>query len=162
MTKEKKPPQHKATHQGKLKIGGITIPCAVLENKERVISVRGVANALGTKGGGAYWKLKKAGKQTLPEFISAQALAPYIKDENNEIISGTVSYITKNEKAAVGLRADILPKICDIWIRALNDGVLSTNQRKIARVAYILMSAFAKLGITALIDEATGYQKDKD
>ena len=118
---------------------------------------------MGTKGGGAYWKLKKEGKTKLPEFISVKSLEPYVGEGIKEVLSGTVSYISVgNNKVSVGLKAGILPKICDIWVKALNDGVLTVEQRRIAKKAYILLSAFAKVGITALIDEATGFQKEKD
>jgi len=45
-------------------------------------------------------------------------------------------------------------------VKALSDGKLTENQRKVAEQSRILLGAFAEIGITALIDEATGYQKD--
>ena len=37
----------KATHEGELRIGDVSIPCAVLEDGTRVISQRGFARAIG-------------------------------------------------------------------------------------------------------------------
>lgn len=154
----------KATHQGELKIGMIALPVAVLDNKDRVVSIRGMARALGVKGGGAYWKERKANpdKEMLPEFISAKNIEPYAKERIQEILAGTIPYTALNGSDAVGLRAEIIPKICDIWVKALSDSKLTESQRKVAEQSRILLSAFAEVGITALVDEATGYQKDKD
>jgi hypothetical protein len=52
--------------------------------------------------------------------------------------------------------------ICDIWLRALSDDVLTQKQRKVAQQAHIFLSAFAHVGIIALVDEATGYQETLD
>src|SRR3989344_1888923 len=160
----KKEDVRKATHQGELKIGSIALPVAVLDNKERVVSIRGMALALGVKGGGAYWKERKANpdKEMLPEFISTRNIEPYVKERLSEILGGTIPYTALNGSDAVGLRADIITKICDIWVKALSDDKLTENQRKVAEQSRILLGAFAEVGITALVDEATGYQKDKD
>ena len=158
-----------ATHQGDIKIGesGLELPSAVLNNRERVISVRGMANALGVKGGGAYWKLKKIAstedeKAILPEFISVKNLGPYLGEITNDLIAGTVPYKALNGQEATGIKAEIIPKICDIWLKALKANVLTQKQREVAEKAHILLSAFATVGITALIDEATGFQKEID
>jgi len=164
MAVEKTKLERHATHQGELKIGSITIPCAVLDNKERVISIRGMAKALGVKGGGAYWqeKRKKPDAEMLPEFISAKNIEPYVSETMPEIMAATVPYVALAGQDADGLKAEIIPKICDIWVRALLDGKLTENQKKVAEQSRILLGAFAAVGITALVDEATGYQKEKD
>jgi len=153
-----------ATHQGEIVVGSLKIPCAVLDNRERVVSIRGIATALETKGGGAYWKQKKENpdQEMLPEFISAKNIEKYAKDSLPELLSGTVTYKATSGQESEGIRADIIPKICDIWVRALSDGVLTEKQKKTAKQAHILLSAFATVGISALIDEATGFQKEKD
>lgn len=164
MEKKKKIHEHHATHQGEMNINGIIIPCAVLENRERVISIRGIATALGTKGGGAYWKQKRERpeEEMLPEFISAKNIESYARAKLPELLAGTVSYKSLSGQEAEGIRAEIIPDICDIWVKALSEGKLTEKQMKTARQAHILLSAFAKLGITALVDEATGFQKEKD
>lgn len=164
MAKKTEQIKHHATHQGEININGIIIPCAVLENRERVISIRGIATALGTKGGGAYWKSKreKPDEEILPEFISAKNVETYARVKLPELIAGTISYRALSGQEAEGIKAEIIPDICDIWVKALSDGVLTEKQQKTAQQAHILLSAFAKLGVTALVDEATGYQKEKD
>jgi len=153
----------KATHQAD-SIGPLPISCAVLNNRERIISIRSFANFLGVKGGGAYWKSKKEKPdvELLPEFVSAKFLEDYIDDEVRELLTNTLNYTAINGQPAGGIRAIIIPKICDVWIRALVGGKLTDSQKKVALNAQKLQSALAGVGITALIDEATGFQKLKD
>lgn len=153
-----------AVNQGEIKLGELTLQVAVLNNTERVISIRGLANFLGVKGGGTYWKMKKGkpDNSMLPEFVSAQYLEPYITDEVKELLINTLTYSALNGQPAEGIKAKILPKICDVWVKALNGGKLNEKQREVANRAYLLLSAFAEIGITALIDEVTGYQKQKN
>jgi len=163
--KKNAPKLPKALRQGELKFLG-NIPVAVLNTpaRDRVVSVRGMANALGVKGGGAYWQARKEkpNAEMLPEFVSASYLEPYISNNVQELLTNTIPYITTSGTQAVGVRAEVIPKICDVWIKAKNNDALKTHKRlKIAENAYILLSAFAEVGITALIDEATGYTKDR-
>ena len=160
-----RPKTPKALRQGELKFLG-NIPVAVLDTptRDRVVSIRGMANALGVKGGGAYWQARKEkpDEKLLPEFVSASYLKNYISDNVQELLTNTIPYTTTFGKQAVGVRAEVIPKICDVWIKAKNDDALKTPKRlEVADKAYILLSAFAEVGITALIDEATGYAKDK-
>jgi hypothetical protein len=159
-----KEPVRRATHQGELKIGSQTIPVAILDNKDRVVSIRGMANILGVKGGGAYWKEKKENPdaEMLPEFISAKNIEEYAQERKHELIAGTFPYVALNGQDAVGIKDDVIPKILDIWMKALSKGILTEKQKKVAEQARILLGAFANVGITALIDEATGFQKEKD
>lgn len=154
-----------ATNQGEINLTKeLKLAVANLDNGDRVVAIRSFANLLGVKGGGAYWKQKKEAKQgeMLPEFVSANYLQPYITGEVKELLLNTVEYKAISGQAAEGIKASIIPKICDIWIRALRDGKLTPNQRNIAEKAHILLSAFAEVGIAALIDEATGFQKQKN
>ncbi|MDD5295204.1 MAG: P63C domain-containing protein, partial [Patescibacteria group bacterium] len=98
----------------------------------------------------------------LPEFISAKNLEPFITDELKETITNTIPYTALNGQKAVGIRANIIPRICDVWLRALSGGKLTEKQKLVAQTAHTLLSAFADIGITALVDEATGFQKEKD
>ena len=81
-----------ATHTGELVIGGKTIPCAVLDNGERVIADRTLAKTLGIKGGGRYWEKKKENGALMPEYLSAKYLAPYISSELRDNLSNRITY----------------------------------------------------------------------
>ena len=59
-----------------------------------------------------------------------------------------------------GYEATILRKLCDAILTAKDVGTLKTEQElRYAQFAYILIRAFATVGIIALIDEVTGYQE---
>ena len=53
-------------------------------------------------------------------------------------------------------------KICKAYVMADNRGILNENQSAIAKRLLHIMSAFAKVGIVALVDEITGYQKERE
>jgi hypothetical protein len=154
----------RATHSGNLKIGSTSISCAVLNDGRRVLVERSMATALGKKGGGAYWEKKKRGETGIlpPEYISAKNLQPYISEELRQKFENPISYIDKQNRLKNGLEATILSDICHVWIAARDAGALTELQKETAKRAYMLMRGFATVGITALVDEATGFQEVRD
>ena len=154
----------KATHRGQLCIGKIKIPCAVLDNGKRVLSENGITVALlGSRSGGSK-RLKKAQQDVgapLPLFIAPKNLYPFI---DKDLTSGPLTPIQYRvgNRIIYGYDASILPKICDIWLRARGAGVLQKQQYDKAQKAEILMRGLAHIGIIALVDEATGYQAERD
>ena len=155
----------KADYVGKLHLGEKTIPCAVLNDGTRVLSERSVAQSLGKKGGGAHWQRKKSdiSGALLPEYVSAKILESYISEETKEKLLNPISYKSKTGGEAKGIPATLLPEICDIWLKARDNGALTTeSQKTTAKNAEMLLRAFAHVGIIALVDEATGYQEIRD
>jgi hypothetical protein len=59
---------------------------------------------------------------------------------------------------ALGFDATILPELCEAILAARREGFLLKQQAHVGRQCEILLGAFAKVGIVALVDEATGYQ----
>ena len=55
----------------------------------------------------------------------------------------------------------MLPEVCEVYLKARDAGGLTSNQKHIATQADILMRGLATVGIVALVDEATGYQRDR-
>ena len=150
----------KVIHKGILNLGDLEISCAVLDNGERILVDRSLALALGVKGSGAYWSRKRSGSAELPEYIAANYLTPYISGEQRLKLLETVVYTDKDGEVLEGVSANLLVEICDIWQKADKEGALDKmpNAKKAAHNAYIIFKGFAQVGITALIDEATGYQ----
>ena len=149
----------KATHTGSLKIGDAEIPCAVLSDGTRLLTQEGFLGALGrsTKPKGRSQQVTDG----LPPFLATKSLSTLISDE---IISSTVPiyFVTPKGGKALGFRADLLPKVCDLFLQARNDGLLTTQQLPIAEKCEMLVRALAKVGIVALVDEATGFQTERD
>jgi len=150
----------RATHEGDLQLGQAAIPCAVLEDGRRVLTQSGFMRALGrarqAKGRGYY-----AGDVNLPAFITAKNLAPFISDD----LRATSTYIEfrplKTGYRAFGYPAELLPKVCEVFIDAERAGKLTASQKHIADKAHLIHRGFATVGIIALVDEATGYQADR-
>jgi hypothetical protein len=60
---------------------------------------------------------------------------------------------------AIGYEGTLLIELCEAYLDARAQGVLHDSQQKLAQMAEIVVRACAKVGIIALIDEATGYQE---
>ena len=63
---------------------------------------------------------------------------------------------------AVGWEATGLIEICDTYLKAKEQGKLKKSQFGLAKQAEIVMRACAKVGIIALVDEATGFQQFRE
>lgn len=153
-----------ALYSGVLPIGEVELDCAVLEDGTRVLSERAVHRAFGSKRGGSHWKRMKAneGGANLPSFLSATNLAPFIPAALVSDLIEPIRYrVGTGGSPANGIKAELLPDICGVWLAARRDDKLLPSQEHLAKQAEVLMEAFAKVGIIALIDEATGYQHDR-
>ena len=150
-----------ATHQGELKIGDIVIRCAVLENGTRVLTAQSILTALGRKRKPIISVHKEV--QQLPPFLAANNLKPFISDD---LIRSTAPIIYKPKSGgykgvAYGYKAELLPAVCEVYLKANDKNALIKNQRHIAVQCEILVRGLATVGIIALVDEATGYQEDR-
>jgi len=58
---------------------------------------------------------------------------------------------------ATGYLAEILPLLCDVYLRAREAEKVRALQANVAKQAEILVRSLSKVGITAEVDEATGY-----
>lgn len=145
----------KATHWGTLKLADI--PCYVLESGERILSTRGVMKSLSRGARG-----RRAGAEIeVPVFLEADNLKPFISDELAPILKPVVFRTDKGARAE-GYRAEILPAICEIYLRAREEEALRQSQLAVAKRCEILVRGLSRVGIIALVDEATGYQEIRD
>jgi hypothetical protein len=130
----------------------------VLEDGTRVLSQAGFLEALG--------RHRKArvrnpvGEDPVPAMIQGKSIKPFISDELREK-TRPIAFRVPDGGRAKGYRAEILPEVCEVYLRAREEGVLPANQKHVAKQAEILMRALAHVGIIALVDEATGYQRDR-
>lgn len=148
-----------------LRIGDVELPCYVLSDGTRVLTQEGFLGALGrakkAKGGQGAAGATQEGVDRLPSFLSANSLKPFI---NNELVESTkpIVFRTASGAKAYGYRAELLPRVCRVYLEARDAEALLASQTHIAKAADILMRGFAEVGIVALVDEATGYQKDRE
>jgi hypothetical protein len=145
----------KATHQGKLMIGEIELPCAVLEDGTRVLTQASIFRAFKRPARGNVRVIN------MPVFLDSKGLLPYVQKENRHDLLSGFEYVNKFGNLTRGYKAEILPIVCDIYLEARNDKALTARQEPLATMAEIIVRSLAKVGIIALVDEATGYQGDR-
>ncbi|ATQ77872.1 hypothetical protein CR152_27745 [Massilia violaceinigra] len=156
----------KATHTGNLKLIDTEIPCAVLEDGTRVLTQSDFMEAMGMYYSG--WIANNSPSDhslypaEVPHFLAQKTLIPFINKHLGHLQNIVLKYKTEKGAAAHGIRAEIIPSICDIYLDAEKAGKLGARQAKIAQKAMLLMRALAHVGIVALVDEATGFQKDRE
>lgn len=140
---------------GKIKIKGIEIPCAVLypdTNPTSVIVQREIVGLLtGNKKGG------------FERYLKPKNLQKYLPEQfKDKPLSESVLSFKLNGRNAQGFKGSDLIDICQMYMQAKMDGALSENQYKLAEQAQVIVFAFAKTGIDAVVYEATGFEKFKD
>jgi hypothetical protein len=150
-------PIPRALYSGTLKLGGAEIPVYVLSNGQKVLARIAATEALtGVKRQGDLESYIRVG--SLREFIDMDSvLARMVIFAQDD-----VSMLNQTVK---GLPSDLFIEICQGYVRALDasrspeSGVtLTERQEEIAIKAGMFLSGCAKVGLDALIDEATGYQ----
>ena len=91
-------------------------------------------------------------------MLQGAAFEPFLTPEILEKAQPIHFRIPGGSKAS-GYRAEILPVVCEIYLKARDAGTLTFRQRPIADQADILIRGLATVGIIALVDEATHYQE---
>jgi hypothetical protein len=137
-----------------LRIGPLSIPCYVLEDETRVLTVTGMTEALGLAKGGSMI----AGMNRLELFVLRKKINPFVSTGLVERIHSPIVFITTNGGKAYGYNAEIIVELCESVLAARQAGVLQQQQLGIAQRCEVLTRGLARLGIIGLVDEATGYQ----
>ncbi|RHZ37313.1 P63C domain-containing protein [endosymbiont GvMRE of Glomus versiforme] len=149
--------ERKVKYKGKLDLAGFELPCFVLEDGIRVLSSRGMQDALKM--------VDENGEQErgprLKRYLDQKSLQSFIyRDKNPAHFDPIICYDGKNE--IHGYEATRLVDFCDGMLEARKNIHLSPRQKTIADQCEILLRSFAKVGIIALVDEATGYQYERE
>ena len=148
--------ESKIIHEGEITLGEMIIPCYVLEDGTRVLSGNAMQNAL---------KLQeetdnKSGTR-LARYLNQKTLEPFIyKGKEAGHFEPLECY--RGTQKINGYEATVLADICDAFLEARKEITLSSRQKIIADQCEILIRGFARIGIIALIDEATGYQYERE
>jgi hypothetical protein len=124
------------------------VSCYVLDNGKRVITKRSMVSALsGTVKG------------------EDANIARYIEHLPNGsvLLSSTenVEFQLPTNATAHGIEAETVAKMLKLYAVAWGAGALRANQIQVAQRAVTMLAQFAEIGIVALVDEATGYQKKR-
>ena len=139
-----------------LKIGDIEIPCYVLEDETRVLSLRGIYSGIGMSIGGG----SQSGVPKIGEFL---AILDRKGIDTKELTACFVQPLKFQPpgggRTAYGSPATILVDLCTVILTARDAGILQKSQLNIAHRADTLIRGLATVGVIALVDEATGYQR---
>lgn len=154
-----------ATHEGSVQLPGFDLPCAVLKDGRRIFSERGLAAAFTHVRSGSEFKKRRQqpDEEQLPVFMS-ETVSSYLSEAARERLATPIRYRHAGGGIpARGVDAELLADLCDAYLAAREDGALTSPvMLRKAAAAERLTRALAKVGVTALIDEATGYQLERD
>jgi P63C domain len=163
----------KATHTGSLDIAGRKFSCAVLENGTRLLTQRDFLTAIGRSSKPTSKKKTARALQAAdpPPFFVAENLRPFVSDELLAK-SNPIAFRGVRGQRSLGYEATLLAEVCEAYLKARdahkdsilinNKRILTEDQERIADFCDVLMRGFAQVGIVALIDEATGYQAQRE
>ncbi|QFT90837.1 P63C domain protein [Bacillus sp. THAF10] len=142
-------------NDSEFRIGETKLVCSVLNDGRRVIKDTSLFPALD--------RSRKGEKRIdgFPAIIGSKALAELF----NKLYPNQVDIISPFDVAQFNGRtgkwydANVLPIICDLYMEAEKEKLITPSQEHVLKKAKILLRSLAKVGITALIDEATNYQE---
>lgn len=146
----------KALYEGELELGDKILSCAVLDNGLRILSATAVFEAFDRPRKGKSNEGYRADQ--MPAFINANNLQPFV-DERLIGWTQLIDYIDLKGVRRQGYNARILRGLCKVYMDARQAGALLKSQARFAIIAETLLYALSDVGIVALINEATGYDK---
>lgn len=144
----------KAEYEGKLKIGDAELDVAVLGTKQRIITLTDAFKAFDRPVRGNPRLIN------IPVFMDAKNLQPFVGNDLMEVIS-KVQYVNMSGRVQEGYDVLIIPLVSDLYLKARAENKLVPSQEGTARKAELLIRSLAKVGIVALVDEVTGFQRDR-
>jgi hypothetical protein len=167
----------KAIYPGVLHIGNSELFAYVLEDGTRILSANSFFKAFDRprKGRKSIEHRVYFDGTELPSFLPANILETYKNIafstnnlDNSSILTDIVDILGWTVPVQfydggvlkTGYKSNLLVKMCELYARANDLGILKDNQIHLAEKAQILLYAFASVGLDGLIDEATGYRRD--
>ena len=152
----------KATHHGTWFINeeqNIKVDCYVMDNGERVLSLRAAARAMGLSGSGSLALVRNLNTQWIAPYLSVP-LRDWLQKANRNDLP---QYLSNRGSLFLPFEASLFVDLCSAYVDAMHENALPTEKQKVtAERLYKIMTAFAKTGLVAVIDEVTGYQEERD
>lgn len=139
-----------------LLLGSVELPCYVLNNGVRVFSGRGIQKAIGNQNASGTW---------LQKFVSSDAIKQNLHPDVFERFNSPIEFkrvgAGGSQSVTYGYEATLLVDLCTAIIDAYNSRQYVISE-EYYMAANVILRAVAKVGIIALVDEATGYNKEKN
>ena len=143
-----------------LVIGDVELPCYVLEDETRVITQRGLFDAIGASRGGS--RAENEFGAEIPRFATQNWIKPFVGNELHLALKSPIRFRPPIGAPAYGYPATILADICTAIIKANAEGATTQRQKRTVDRAILLNGGFSRVGLIALVDEATGYQRIRE
>ena len=96
----------------------------------------------------------------MPFFLSANNIQPFVSDEMRDAATPVV-YRTLAGGKALGYDALLLPMVCEAYLEDNDFNKTLFTQKQIVEWCKLLVRGLSRVGIVALVDEATGYQEER-
>jgi len=140
-----------------LQQGSVSLNCYILENKMRVLTLHSIQKNLGYEGKSESWVIEFINELNTFLPIDSDLFAAFknaILIEINDI---------KGKKASVEstIESHHLIKLCQIIIKAKDEGFLKIAHLKHAKGAHLIVKTLEKTNIDDLIDQVTGFTRYK-
>lgn len=136
-----------------VKLGDLELPCYVLTGGIRVFSQRGLLNALALQSRGSI----------VHRFIELTHLERHLPpDAANEFLNPIHFRVPGGGRTVYGYPATLLIDICNAVSEAAADEDFPKFLSVVAKRCEFIVRAVAKVGIIALVDEATGYDQNRE
>jgi len=132
----------------------------VLEDGRRVLTQETFLTAIGRSGKGKGGQVVSS-PDGLPPFVAADNLKQFITTDLRRATVPIV-YRSASGRRAFGYEANLLPLVCDVYLRARDEEKTTGQQAHVVKACDMLMRGLAQVGIIALVDEATGFQDVRD
>ena len=135
-----------ARFHGRIALGGVQVDCYVLRAGDRILDLRTVLKCL---------RLEERNWESDPS--DSAALRSLV--EKHPVLKRSSAFPLRQDDltAAGGITPRGVLDICRAFVIAMAEGELTTQQSKTAVQCAKILSACAEVGLTALIDESTGY-----
>ena len=143
---------------GILRLANSEIPCYVTESGKRILSGRQMQVALGLIN--PDYQGEQAGSKLRRLFEYKRLKHFFNNDFPPDHFAPIMCY--EGKKGIHGYEANTLADICELMLEARSAGALTESQERIADQCEILIRGIFRVGIDALVDEATGYQDIRD
>ncbi len=151
------PVVHKAKRSGVLPVGSWLIPCYVLENDMRVITQRAMLELVEIRSRSAKGGERLVSFMEHPAFSNSESF-----QEMKLILMEPLRFETPTGLVAFGYTGETLVDYCRLLLRARQSKLFTGEAfERYALQAEMLVTSVAKVGIIALIDEATGHQENR-
>ena len=102
-----------------------------------------------------------AGMNRLELFASRERIGRFLSDSTKRKLAEPFE-VKANGYTMYALEAEVFPELCEAVVSAARLGVLQHQQQFIAHQCEVILSGLSRVGIIALVDEATGFQKVRE